>query len=101
MPWEIENYHIIDGSALHVDIVIPLLEFLYTGIDDVKEAWLEMLRQFVAEQPDVEMSWVMLPRGEDAVVTIKIAKVGELSKFTEDEQKAALGAADALFDKMG
>ena len=99
MPWDIENYHIVDGRVLNVDIVIPLVEFLYTNIDDVKEAWMVMLGQFVSEEPGFEMSWTMQPRNEDALVTIKIAKSGDLTKFTDAEAKGALDAADALFDK--
>jgi hypothetical protein len=82
-----------------VDIVIPLMEFLYTNIDDVKEAWLDMLGQFVSEEPGFEMFWTMQPRDEDAIVTIKIAKPGDLTKFTDAETKGALGAVDALFDE--
>ena len=98
MPWDIENYHIADGRVLNVDIVIPLVEFLYTNIDDVKEAWLEMLGQFVSEEPGFDMSWTMEPRNEDALVKIRIAKSGDLVKFTDAEAKGALGAVDALFD---
>jgi hypothetical protein len=99
MPWDIENYHIVDGQVLNVDIVIPLMEFLFTNIDDVKEAWFDMLGQFVSEEPGFEMSWTMQPRGEDALVTIKIAKSGELAKFTDAEARGAIGAVDALFDE--
>ena len=99
MPWDIENYHIIDGRILNVEISIPLLEFLYTNIDDVKDAWMQMLGQFVTEQPGVEMSWEMQPRGENAIVTIQIAKPGNLEAFTESEARGALGAVDALFDE--
>lgn len=99
MPWDIENYHIIDGRILNVEISIPLMEFLYTNIDDVKDTWLQMLGQFVAEEPGVEMSWEMRPRGENAIVTIRIAKPGELEAFTDSEAKGALGAVDALFDQ--
>ncbi len=98
MPWDIENYHIVDGRVLNVDIAIPLVEFLYTNIDDVKEAWLNMLGRFVSEEPGFEISWTMQPRNEEALVTIRIAKSGELAKFTDAEAKGALGAADALFD---
>jgi len=82
-----------------VDIAIPLVEFLYTNIDDVKEAWLDMLGQFVSEEPGFDMSWTMEPRNEDALVKIRIAKSGELAKFTDSEAKGALGAVDALFDQ--
>jgi len=99
LPWDIENYHIVDGRVLNVDIAIPLMEFLYTNIDDVKEAWLDMLGQFVSEEPGFEISWTMQPRKEKALVTIKIAKSGELSKFTDAETKGAIGAVDALFDE--
>lgn len=75
------------------------MEFLYTNIDDVKDAWMQMLGQFVSEQPGVEMSWEMRPCGENAIVTIQIAKPGDLEVFTESEAKGALGAVDALFDE--
>jgi hypothetical protein len=97
LPWDIENYHITDGRILNVEISIPLMEFLYTNIDDVRTAWVEMLGQFVAEEPGVEMSWEMCPRNEMAVVTIRIAKRGTLEPFTDSERKGALGAVDALF----
>ena len=99
MPWDIENYHIVDGRILNVEISIPLMEFLYTNIDDVKDAWMEMLGQFISEEPGVEMSWEMQPRGENAIVTIQIAKPGDLETFTDSEAKGALGAVDALFDR--
>ena len=101
MPWDIENYHIVDGRVLNVEITIPLMEFIYTNIDDVKEAWEEMLGQFMLEQNGLELSWEMQPRDENALVTIKIAKPGQLEKFTDSEAKGALGAVDALFEKKG
>ncbi|MDF1538356.1 MAG: hypothetical protein P1Q69_05590 [Candidatus Thorarchaeota archaeon] len=99
MPWDIENYHFVDGRILNVEISIPLLEFIYTNIDDVKEAWEEMLGQFMSEQNGLELSWEMQPRDKDALVTIKIAKPGDIAKFTESETKGALGAVDAMYDK--
>jgi hypothetical protein len=98
MPWDIENYYIVDGRMLRVEITIPLMEFLYTKIDDVKEAWLDMLDQFVSQQPGIEVSWEMQPRETDAIVTVQIAKSGELGEFTDQEAKGALDAVDALFD---
>jgi hypothetical protein len=97
MPWDVENYYIVDDRILRVEISVPLMEFLYTEIDDVKEAWLDMLDQFVSQQPGIDMSWEMQPRGEDAVVTILIAKSGELDEFTAQESRGALDAVDALF----
>ena len=96
MPWDIENYVIIDNRILKVEISVPLMEFLYINIDDVKVAWLEMLSQFITEQPGVDMSWEMQPVDDNAVVTIQIAKAGQ---FTEAETKGAIDAVDALFDK--
>lgn len=98
MPWDIDNYYIIDGRVLRVEISVPLLEFLYISIDDVKEAWLDMLRQFVSEQPGFDVSWEMRPHQDQAVVTIQIAKSGKLRAFTRAERKGALKAVDALFD---
>lgn len=98
MPWNIDNYYIIDSRVLRVEITLPLLEFLYIEIDDVKEAWLEMLRQFVSEQPGFDVSWEMRPQKNKAVVTIQIAKAGELAEFTKEETKGAIDAVDALFD---
>jgi hypothetical protein len=100
MPWNIENYYIIDGRMLRVEISIPLLEFLYVRIDDVKEAWLEMLSQFVSEHHGFDMSWEMQPKEDRAVVTIQIAKRGKLREFTKEETKGAIDAVDALFDKQ-
>ncbi len=95
MPWDIENYVIVDNRILKVEISVPLIEFIYVNIDDVIVAWLEMLRQFVAEQPGVEVSWEMQPIDEKAVATIRIAKAGQ---FTAKETKGAIDAVDALFD---
>ena len=100
MPWDIENYHVTDGRILNVEISIPLMEFLYTNIDDVRTAWIEMLGQFVAEEPGVEMSWEMCPRDEMAVVTIRIAKRGTLEPFTDSEREGALDAVDALIGEQ-
>lgn len=76
------------------------MEFLYTNIDDVRTAWIEMLGQFVAEEPGVEMSWEMCPRDEMAVVTIRIAKRGTLEPFTDSEREGALDAVDALIGEQ-
>jgi hypothetical protein len=92
MPWNIDN------RVLKVEITVPLLEFLYIEIDDVKEAWLDMLKQFVSEQPGFDVSWEMQPQKDKAVVTIQIAKAGKLGKFTKKETKGAIDAVDALFD---
>lgn len=99
MPWSVNNYNIIDGHILKVEIIIPLMEFIYLKIDDIKEAWLEMLGQFIAEQPGIDMSWEMEPQNENALVTIKIAKVGDLPKFSPEECRGAIDAVDALFDR--
>ncbi|MGY5859665.1 MAG: hypothetical protein RTU63_09865 [Candidatus Thorarchaeota archaeon] len=96
MLWDIENYHIVDNRILKVEISVPLMEFLYVNIDDVKVAWLEMLSQFVEEQQDVDMSWEMQPVDDKAVVTIQIAKSGQ---FTKAETKGAIDAVDAMFDR--
>ncbi len=98
MPWDICNYHIIDKRILKVEITIPLMEFIYLQIDDVKEAWLEMLGQFISEQPGIDMSWVMEPQNDDALVTIKIAKIGSLPEFSPEEARGAIDAVDALFE---
>jgi hypothetical protein len=74
------------------------MEFIYLKIDDVKEAWLEMLGQFVSEQPGIDMSWEMEPKNEDALVTIKIAKTGDLPEFSPEEARGAISAVDALFE---
>ncbi len=96
MSWNIENYYILNGRVLNVEISIPLMEFLYVNIDDVKQAWFEMLSQFVQEEPGLEMSWEIEPRDDHALITIRIAKVGELEEFTKDELEDALSATDAL-----
>jgi len=75
------------------------MEFMYTNIEDVKDAWFEMLSQFVNEHPGFEMSWEMQPRNTDALVMVRIGKSGTLKDFTKEEAKDALAAADALFDK--
>jgi len=98
MPWNIENYNIIDGRILRVEITLPLMEFLYLKIDDVKEAWVNMLGQFIANQPGIDMSWEMEPRDDNAVVTIKIAKIGDLPEFSAEEARGAIDAVDALFE---
>jgi hypothetical protein len=98
MPWNIENYNMIEWRILKVEITVPLMEFIYLKIDDVKKAWINMLGQFITEQPGIDMSWEMEPRNEDAVVTIKIAKIGDLPEFSVNEAKGAMDAVDALFD---
>ena len=98
MPWNIENYNIIDGRILRVEISLPLMEFIYLKIDDVKEAWVDMLGKFITDQPGIDMSWVMEPRDENAIVTIKIAKIGELPEFSAEEARGAIDAVDALFE---
>jgi hypothetical protein len=98
MPWSVNNYNIIDGQILKVEITIPLMEFIFLKIDDIKEAWLEMLGQFISEQPGIDMSWEMEPQNEDALVTIMIAKAGDLPKFSPEETRGAINAVDALFD---
>ncbi len=74
------------------------MEFIYLKIDDVKEAWLDMLGRFIADQPGIDMSWEMEPRDENAVVTIKIAKIGDLPEFSVEEARGAIEAVDALFE---
>ncbi|MCF2136811.1 MAG: hypothetical protein K9W43_06150 [Candidatus Thorarchaeota archaeon] len=96
MPWNIENYYILNGRVLNVEITVPLMDFLYVNIDDVKQAWFEMLSQFVKEEPGLEMSWEIEPRENDALITIRIAKSGELEEFTKDEIEDAISATDAL-----
>ncbi|TFH08364.1 MAG: hypothetical protein E4H14_06550 [Candidatus Thorarchaeota archaeon] len=96
MPWDIENYVIVDNRILKVEISVPLIEFLYVNIDDVKVAWLEMLSQFIVEQPGVDMSWEMQPVDDKAIVIIQIAKAGQ---FNKAETKGAIDAVDALFDR--
>ena len=98
MPWSIENYNIIDGRILRVEITVPLMEFIYLKIDDVKEAWIRFLGGFISEQPGIDMSWEMEPRGDNALVTLKIAKIGDLPEFSPEEARGAIDAVDALFD---
>jgi hypothetical protein len=99
LPWDIENYYINSNRVLTVEITVPLMEFMYTKIEDVKEAWFEMLSQFVNEHPGFEMSWEMQPREMDALVMVRIAKLGTFEDFTSKEASDALAAADALFEK--
>lgn len=98
MPWDIISYNIIDNRILHVEITTPLLEFMYLKIDDVKEAWVKLLGQIIADQPGIDMSWEMEPYEDNALVTIKIAKTGDLPKFSPEEARGAIDAVDALFD---
>ena len=97
MPWNIDNYNIIDGRILRIEISVPLMEFIYLKIDDVKEAWVKFLGQFIKDQPGIDMSWEMEPCDDTAVVTLKIAKIGELPEFSPEEAIGALDAVDALF----
>ncbi|MHA1927621.1 MAG: hypothetical protein ACTSV2_03465 [Candidatus Thorarchaeota archaeon] len=99
MPWNIENYYIVDSKILCIEITTPLLEFLYTNIEDVKDTWVEMLGQFITDQPGVEMSWQMETRDDKALVKIQIAKPGEMESFSDLEARGAIDAVDALFDK--
>jgi len=99
LAWKFENYYIESGRVLCVEVSVPLRHFIYVTIDDVKQAWFDMLRQFVAERPGFEVSWVMVPRDDDALVTVRIGKIGNLKKFTEQESTDALSAVDALFDE--
>ena len=98
LAWKIENYYVVSDKVLCVEVTIPLMEFLHTKIDDVKKAWLEMMSQVVSETPGFDMSWEIEPRGDDALVTIKIAKEGVLKDLTADETRNMLSAVDALFD---
>ena len=99
MPWDIENYYIVDSKILYIEITTPLMEFLYLDIEDIKESWIEMLGQFISNQPGVEMSWQMETRDDKALVTIQIAKPGEMESFSDLEARGAIDAVDALFDK--
>ncbi len=98
MAWKIENYYVVSDKVRCVEVTIPLMEFLHTKIDDVKKAWLEMMSQVSKEEPGFDMSWEIEPRGDDALVTIKIAKAGILENFTATETRNMLSAVDALFD---
>jgi hypothetical protein len=98
MPWDIENYYVLNNSILHVEISIPLIEFQYVELDDIKDTWFEVLNQFISEDPGFEISWEMEVRGNDALVVVRVAKSGELEAFKEVEVKSALSATDALFD---
>jgi len=79
-----------------VEITTPLIEFMYLKIDDVKKAWVGFLGQFIVDQPGIEMSWEMEPRDDNALVTIKIAKTGDLPQFSSEEAKGAIDAIDAV-----
>lgn len=96
MPWDIISYNIIDNSILQVEITTPLIEFMYLKIDDVKKAWVKFLGQFITDQPGIDMSWEMEPRDDNALVTIKIAKIGDLPKFSATEAKGVIDAIDAV-----
>ncbi|MGY5877273.1 MAG: hypothetical protein RTU30_16090 [Candidatus Thorarchaeota archaeon] len=98
--WDIENYYISGGSVLCVEFKTPLSSFLMVEIEDVKTAWLDMLGELATEQPGYEMSWEMLPRDDDAIVIVRIAKEGDLETFTPEEARTALEAVDALFDEQ-
>ncbi|MFX0107073.1 MAG: hypothetical protein ACFE7R_02220 [Candidatus Hodarchaeota archaeon] len=88
----------MNKRVLQVEITIPLIEFIYANIEDVKDAWINMLGGFVNEHPQYEMSWEMTPQNSDALVLVRIAKAGELEEFSNGEAKGALAAADALFE---
>jgi len=98
LAWEVENYYIVNDKVLCVEVTIPLMEFRHTKIDDVKKAWLEMMSQVIMETRGFDMSWEIEPRGDDALVTIKIAKAGVLKDLTATETRNMLSAVDALFD---
>ena len=98
VAWKVENYYIESGRVLCVEVSIPLRHFIYVTIDDVKQTWLDMLRQFVAERPGFEVSWAMMPRDDDALVTVRIGKLGNLKEFTKQESTDALSAVDALYE---
>ena len=98
MPWDIQNYYMIDKRILQVEITVPLMEFMYLKIDDVKAAWVKFLGQFINEQPGIDMSWEMEPRDDNALVTLKVAKIGDLPEFSAEEARGALDAVDALFE---
>ena len=99
MPWDIENYYVLNNRILHVEISIPLIEFQYVELDDITDAWFEMLSQFISEDPGFEISWEMEVREQRALVIIRMAKSGELDILDDEQVKGALSAADALFDK--
>ena len=99
MPWNIENYFIMNNTVLQVEITIPLMEFIYVKIEDVKDAWVNLLGQVVNEHPEYDIAWEMQPKDDDALVLVRIAKSGNLEAFTTKEAKDALAAADALFEK--
>ncbi|MFO7835034.1 MAG: hypothetical protein R6V83_00115 [Candidatus Thorarchaeota archaeon] len=97
--WDIDNYYIESGKILRIEITTPLIKFMYADLSDVKKAWLEMLKKFVEEQPNFELTWEMKPRDDKAVVTIRIAKSGDLKEFTQQEARNAISAVDAMFDE--
>ncbi|MGV9169701.1 MAG: hypothetical protein ACOC38_07165 [Promethearchaeia archaeon] len=97
--WDIDNYYIESGKILRIEITTPLIKFMYADLSDVKKAWLEMLKKFVEEQPNFELTWEMKPRDDEAVVTIRIAKSGDLKEFTQQEARNAISAVDAMFDE--
>ena len=99
IAWDIENYYITGSRVLCVEFKTPLTSFLMVEIDDVKKAWAEMLGEVANEHLGYEMSWEMLPKGENALVLVRIAKEGELEEFTEEEAKTALEVVDALFEE--
>ncbi len=99
VAWDIENYYIAGNKVLCVEFKTPLTSFLMVDIEDVKKEWLEMLGELATEQPGYEMSWEMLPKNDDALVIVRIAKEGALETFTDEEARSALEAVDALFDE--
>jgi hypothetical protein len=98
MPWDIDNYYVLNNRILQVEISIPLIEFQYVDLDDITDAWFEVLSQFISEDPEFEISWEIEVKGDNALVTIRVAKCGELDTFNEKEVRSALSTADALFD---
>ena len=74
------------------------MEFLYTNIEDVKEAWMDTMRAAISAQPGLDVSWEMQPYETNAIVTIKIAKKGQLKEFSAKEAEILLNAVDALYD---
>lgn len=69
---------------------------MYLKIDDVKKAWVNFLGQFIVDQPGIDMSWEMEPKDDIALVTIRIAKIGDLPKFSPEEARGAIHAIDAV-----
>jgi hypothetical protein len=98
MPWDIENYYVLNCRVLHVEISIPLIEFQYVDLDDITDAWFDLISQFISEDPGFEISWEMEVRGEDALVIVRMARRGDLDILDDEQVRGALSAADAMFD---